>query len=97
MDPIAPNTTLPETVERIPNINILNDKYEYMIIQNSTPPSDIANEFAKDINRSLLAGWKLYGNLNVVHITGLQIVYVQALIRKLPTRGGNRKNKTRRS
>ena len=74
----------PVNLTKEESIDVLYDKYEYFLL--TTYP----NTFAKDVNDAIKTGWKLYGDFKI----GENRFFYQALIRKLPTIGGN---KTRRN
>lgn len=76
-------------------IDVLYDNYEYKLLSGGGYYGDID----KPINKHIQEGWKLYGNLVVVHNGGQgnnsTIYQYQGMIRKLPAKGGNRTRRNR--
>ena len=71
-------------------IDVLYDNYEYTVVAGFLGVGSSPN-INTNINTSIKNGWKLYGGLI---LSPGQIVY-QAMIRKLPAKGGNRTRRNR--
>jgi hypothetical protein len=68
-------------------IDVLYDNYEYKIVRSYLMGADPID---KQINTYIQNGWKLYGELIKSGDT-----FFQAMIRKLPAKGGNRTRRNR--
>jgi len=71
-------------------IDVLYDNYEYKIVEGMLKGT--LNLIHTNINTYIQNGWKLYGEL-IMNGTGT--VCYQAMIRKLPAKGGNRTRRNR--
>ena len=78
-------------------IDVLYDNYEYKQLSSNLhrPPYDMGTL----INMNLKDGWKLYGDLGISLNGGSDqltaLFKYQAVIRKLPAKGGNRTRRNR--
>ena len=98
-DPVNPNSSLPVAPTPAPttspgSIDVLKDNYQYKILS-STPTATLQSV----VNTHIHEGWKLYGNMLVEVIPGFNgsygnvpaiVTYRQAMIKKLPSKGGAR-------
>jgi hypothetical protein len=79
-------------------IDVLYDNYEYKLLA-TVNTQDRTENLSDLVNKHLKDGWKLYGDLGISLNGGSDqltaLFKYQAVIRKLPAKGGNRTRRNR--